>query len=227
MKNQFKLLLVVGLLALMMPLLFGALGPVGASSSEIVADHADSKNIDNATCNNCHDPNELDPNSSEFSGAHRRHFLTAFLNFYGSTPADNVGNYGCGTCHDETVYGGGVGEGLGSGYEGDLSYATAETTDVAQAFGRAARKGVKPDVCESCHGQFNGATPGHVSVTVQNSCVSSGSCHVDPGTGGDAATKHSSVGYINTDHADSPTFCSRCHGENAWYLTVETSATLP
>ena len=224
MRNQLKLLMVVGLLALMMPLLFGALSSVGASNSDIVADHADSKNIDNATCNGCHDPNELDPNDAEVSGAHRRHFLSAFLNFYGNPPS---GSTGCGDCHEESVYGGGVGEGLGSGYEGDLSYATAETTDAAQAYGRDARKGVKPDVCESCHGQFLSSLAGHASVTVENSCVSTGSCHVSAGTGGDAATEHSAVGYINTDHANSPTFCSRCHGENAWYLTEETTQTLP
>lgn len=225
MKNLFKLLMVVGLLAIMLPMLFGVLGPVGAGPTEIVKDHADSKNIDNATCIGCHDPNELDPNDAAYAGAHRRHFMSAFLNFY---DVDQTSK-GCGRCHIESVYGGGVGEGLGSGYEGDLSYASTGTENAD--FERAANKQVKPDVCETCHGQFS--PNGHSGVSTNQGCVK-GTCHVSGGSGGDAETKHAvasvgsstTAGYINADYAVSPTFCLRCHGELAWFLTTETSNTL-
>ena len=102
MRSHLKVLLVVGLLTLMMPLLFGYLaGPSGAAHPNTVSDHANSKTITNATCNNCHDRMTTNETSNaNYAAAHRRHFVSAFLNFIEST--STAGN-GCGRCHDTTA----------------------------------------------------------------------------------------------------------------------------
>jgi cytochrome c553 len=230
--------MVVGLLTLMMPLLLGYLaGPIGAAHPNITGDHANSTNITNFTCNGCHDQINKLPNNATYPNAHRRHTVSPFLEFYGTTPADNAVLKGCGRCHEESVYDGnvyyGAGiapgyAGLGSGLEGDLSYTdndSPSTTDSA----RAARKQVKPDVCESCHGQFNsGAHGGATLATLSGNCYA-GTCHSSGPTGGDPAVVHNTPGddYVDQYWVTSGTYCGRCHGEFAWYQTTETSAALP
>lgn len=231
MKSYVKLLLLVALVALMMPLVLGyGIGPIGASHPNTIGDHARSKTIANYTCNGCHnrmirnestDPNHL--------AAHRRHFASAFLNFIEST---NTANSGCGDCHQETVYENNSyptndsnnGVGLGSGYEGDLSYTDTDTVNTTATFARAARKQVKPDACESCHGAFpKGKHDGvNLAKTAPRDCVTS-SCHNTTAH----SDRHAAATYINSRYANSSTFCARCHGELAWFETTETTLTLP
>jgi len=234
MRSHLKILMVVGLLALMMPLLLGYLaGPSAATHPNTTGDHATSKTMTNSTCSGCHDPNAW-YNSSVASNAHRRHFLSAFLNFATNNPDVDKG---CGRCHEESIYGGNAYEanksyaGMGSGLEGDLSYTDNNAPSTA-AFTRVARKQVKADVCQSCHGQFNKDAVGHGGVnlaqTNPNGCVVSPSgCHTSAGTGGDPTVVHDAATYINQNYANSTVYCSRCHGGLAWYQTTETSATLP
>ena len=234
MRNYLKVLMVVGLLTLMMPLLLGYLaGPIGAAHPNTIGDHQYSKNITNETCDDCHDQFSKLPNDPVDRNAHRVHAVSAALEFYTNNPSVDKG---CGKCHEESVYGGnvyyGAGivpgyEGLGSGLEGDLSYTDTDTPNTG-SFVRAARKQVKPDVCESCHGQFNGATPSHALVPVNSgNCIVSGSCHVSAPTGGDPVVQHAAANYIDQAFANSTTYCGLCHGALAWYQTTETTATLP
>ncbi len=229
MKSYVKVLFLLGLVALMMPLLLGyAIGPIGASHTNTIGTHADSKSLDNLTCNNCH--NRLASNESQdntYLAAPRRHFLTAFLNFTDST--DPSTSDGCGDCHEETIYGGneyrenasGNGDGLGSGYEGDLSYTDTDTPNSAD-FARAAMKQVKPDVCETCHGSFNTAAHDSNDYATDAPTGCQDTCH-DGGNGEDPGNMHDSIDYINTRYAESTVFCVRCHGELALYLTAETT----
>lgn len=231
MRSYLKILLVVGLLMLMMPLLLGYLaGPSVATHPNAVGDHANSKDITNETCNGCHDIGNRLPNDATKPNAHRRHFVSAFLNFWTNDPSVDKG---CGRCHEESVYGGNAyysGQsyaGLGSGLEGDLSYTDNNSPSTPDS-ARAARKQVKPDVCESCHGQFNSAAHGgNLVQTDPNGCVVAGTCHADAGTGGAAADVHDAASYINQSYANSSVYCGRCHGALAWFQTTETSATLP
>lgn len=228
MRSHLKILLVVGLLALMMPFLLGYLaGPGVAAHPNTIGDHANSKNITNETCNGCHDRMVTNEGNGTYAGAHRRHFVSAFLNFIGTDPSADKG---CGKCHEETVYGGNSYleresfAGLGSGYEGDLSYADTDTPNGGN-FVRAARKQVKPDVCESCHGKFNTAgSHGGLNLvqTDPRGCERS-VCH----TAGDVVTSHAAATYINSRYANSSVYCGRCHGELQWYQTAETSNLLP
>ena len=236
MKSYVKVLFLLGLVALMMPLLLGyAIGPIGASHTNTIGDHADSKSLDNGTCNGCHD--RLARNEStdvNNLSAHRRHFATAFLNF-----ASDGSGTGCAACHEETVYGSnawptldsGNGDGLGSDIEGDLSYNDTDSANNNADFARVARKQVKPDVCESCHGAFDADSVGHggndyVTDDPRGCAVD---CHVPGGGGsaGDPDSAHSSADYINTRYASSSVFCVRCHGELAWYQTNEGLVELP
>jgi len=247
MRSYLKIFMVVGLLALMMPLLLGYLaGPGVATMANTTGDHANSKTMTNETCMGCHSTTTWF-NNGIYGNAHKRHLSSAFLNFATNSPSVDKG---CGRCHQESVYGGNIyysGQnygGQGSSLEGDLSYTDSNVYSTTNSipggnageFRRAARKQVKADVCESCHGQFNtvpGSGPtGHNGVnlaqTSPNGCVvMPGGCHTSTGTGGDPVAKHVTVSYINQGYANSTVFCARCHGGLAWYQTTETSATLP
>src|SRR3972149_10337151 len=102
MRSHLKILMVVGLLTLMMPLLLVYLaGPIGAAHPNTIGDHANSKNITNETCNGCHDIANRLPNDATRPNAHRRHFVSAFLNFWTNNPSVDKG---CGRGHRETGY---------------------------------------------------------------------------------------------------------------------------
>lgn len=230
MKNQVKILMFVGLLALMLPLLFGyALGPVGANNHLIVKTHQDSKDVTNLTCQvaACHPTNSFAAPTSmnpPYNEPHRTHLMAYALRFDGNAAYVPENTEGCGDCHEETVYGAGVGAALGSGYEGDLSYTQAEADSVAGQWSRSANKAVKAGVCETCHGEFNLAVvPATAHTGPFQNCKAS-DCHDGTGNGSDPAVAHSAVEYIDAVSANVQVgSCWKCHGGNAWYQTTEVS----
>lgn len=231
--------MVVGLLVLLVPLLLSYVGGIsGANDHLYVSQHQDSNSIDNSACNNCHDKTAEDPSTdAQYPGAHRRHLLSAKLNFWDKNN-DPSSSYGCGKCHEETVYGGVRAykdlsgnliikyDALGSGYEGDLSYADTDTPNATSSanFKRAIRKQVKPGVCRSCHGKFNTDVAQHNGVDPKNpSCINSG-CHDSTST---LTGQHNPASsYINMAFV-SNTYCGLCHGAFQWFQATETSETLP
>lgn len=238
MRIHLKTVMVVGLLVLLVPLLLSYVGGVsGANNQLYVGLHQDSNSITNAACNNCHDKTAEDPSTdAQYPGAHRRHLISAKLNFWNNDPANS---YGCGKCHEETVYGGASAykdnsgnlkinyDALGSNYEGDLSYADTDTpnTNSSPNFKRAVRKQVKPGVCRSCHGKFNTDVTAHTGVDPKNpSCKNSG-CHDNDTT---LTTQHTPASsYVNMAYVTSNTQCGLCHGAFQWFQATETSETLP
>ncbi len=232
MRSYVKVLMLLGLVVLVMPLIFGfAIGPIGAITNNNVEEHATSKDLTNGTCNGCHD--RLTRNEStdvDHLAAHRRHIVSAFLNFSESTTT--AGN-GCGNCHEETVYGStsypsgdsNNGVALGADVAGDLSYTDEDTPTQGLIFARAAGKQVKPGVCESCHGEFpTSVHTGNLAQTAPRDCLDG--CHGTSGDGGDESAAHTAATYINQRYAASSTFCARCHGELQWYQTTETTESL-
>ena len=232
MKSYVKVLMLLGLVALVMPLIFGfAIGPLGAVTTNNVGDHAATKDMTNGTCNACHD--RLTRNEStdvNHLAAHRRHINSMFLNFSEST---TTAGKGCGNCHEETVYGSNSypnrdsnnGVALGADVAGDLSYNDEGTPTTPLIFARAARKQVKPAVCESCHGQFpTSLHTGNLAQTNPRGCLEN-NCH-GTGDGDDPTVVHEAATYINIRYAETSTFCARCHGELAWYQTTETTESL-
>lgn len=248
MKIHLKTIVVVGLLALLIPVLLGYVATTGAVSSNTTADHANSKNINNSQCNGCHAYlSYVQTGAGGESNAHRRHFLTVFLNFannYYVTDPVNDTSYGCARCHQETAL----------GYEGDISYIgnseTSPTTVTVAS--NPARKLVSSDFCERCHGQFNlfslTSTPtahslvatesgGKIKIT-SNTCVATGACHISVGTGKSGALAHgsgpfssttstadntSSIWWVDQRYANADSNCARCHGALAWFQTTETN----
>lgn len=227
MKIHLKMIVVVGLIALLVPILLGYVAITGASHRNLIREHEFSKNYTNDTCTaaGCH--TTLTKNESkdvQNLAAHRRHFLTVFLNFaknYVTGAPPSATSYGCGKCHGRTPYGGGVGAGLGSGYEGDVSYSwdSSETTaadpnstpTVSSYMGNVARKLVNPQFCRTCHGDFkagSGGASGHnntdLAVTDPRGCLL-GSCHNGSGGTGDSPqTAHGSGPIGSTTQTPSP-----------------------
>lgn len=233
MKNYLKILMAVGLLAVMMPWLLAYIaGPAGANHPTPVKDHQFSGNISSSACSVCHDALTHEKGTVAQPGVHKTHLMSTWLKFE------------CSDCHEETVYddsaywgtaignsgaeedgGNSAKNAFGSGLEGDLSYNDTDapnTTSIAN-FKRGARKQVKPGVCNSCHGKYNSASPSHVGTTINTGCVSTGGagCHAVPAT---LTTQHT-ASYVQ-NYAN-PTFCKLCHGANAWYQTTETVDVLP
>lgn len=258
MKIRLKAIMLLGLLALLIPLLLSYVGGVsGAASPNVVGQHQSAKTVNNSTCNGCHDKlatdESTDPNNSS---AHRRHIVSAFLNFASNytvsgTPATDT-SYGCGRCHREAIYGGGVKEAMGNGFEGDLSYADTDTpnaTDSAGRWNRAERKQVDPNWCARCHGSFRttrtsdgAAIPDHlvggipVAQVDPRGCTSG--CHDGVGPGPSPSTAHGATAlgsstadsgagswWVDQRYANAKDYCLRCHGELQWFQVPETNPT--
>lgn len=237
MKIHLKTIVVVGLLALLIPVLLGYVATTGAVSSNTTKQHAESKNVDNKTCNGCHDYlANPQTGAGGDQNAHRRHFVTGFLNFannYAANPLTDT-SYGCAKCHMESN--------MARVYENDTSYNTT-----ASAY-NVTSKQVRPDWCQRCHGQFVGSpsasATAHGGLTTASTCVTS-TCHTigggsgkdDATFGGDPLVVHGSgplsstttaeqgAWWVDQRYANSSAFCSRCHGALAWYQADETNPT--
>ena len=244
MKVRLKAIMLIGLLILIVPILLGYTSSIiGASHSNNVDVHANSKNYSNDTCTACHTTlteNGRDTEGGQVPGAHRKHFLSVFLNFannYATAPTGTA-SYGCAKCHNATVLDGvgisnawtgasGDNTGWGQGLEGDLSgHTTVSSTDTPPI-----RKQVDPAICLDCHGTAtNPAT--HAAETDISNCTAAG-CH-GAGDTEDVAVVHASsnpaggatgVWGIDQRYANSASYCTLCHGGQAWYTATETIGT--
>jgi len=250
MKIRLKAIILIALVALIVPILLGySASFLGAAGNNYVNLHANSKNLVNSQCMACH--NTLTQTGRETEGgdtigAHRKHFLTVFLNFvnnYSTTPTTTASN-GCAWCHQNTVFDGfgtaspwtgsrGTHLGMGQGYEGDLSGNTTVT------FSSPIRKNVDPLVCLDCHGTatnppthdawLNGSTG-----SIDN-CGEVTNCHDSSGPAGvriqdahdssNATDTTSGVWGIDQRFANSFSYCLLCHGGQALFETTETTGT--
>ncbi len=185
--------------------------------------HQNSKDYQSKTCNDCHD--YLSRNEStdrQYLAAHRRHFLSVFLNFFDSQGGVD---YGCAKCHQETT--------PPTYYEGNTSVTKPDAENELN-------REVRPGVCIECHGmfrttkhKFDGVEYDYVALRTE--CTS---CHNPDGPGlrpedahGAAPLESSSsidpftagVWWINQRYANTKSFCSRCHGGLAWFQVEETN----
>ena len=155
--------------------------------------------------------------------AHRRHFLSVFLNF-----ADNQGGvdaYGCAKCHQETT--------PPAYYEGNVSVTNLDAVNELS-------REVRPGVCLECHGmfrktkhKFDGIEYDYVALRIE--CTS---CHNPDGPGLDPEIAHGAaplessssidpftavIWWINQRYTNTKSFCPRCHGGLAWFQVEETN----
>ncbi len=196
-----KLVLVLGLLSLTVGIIMSQpAADVNAVSQNLQEIHENTKNFSNKVCMSCHAKliNVGAGTSGNLPGAHKRHTMSVFLNFASNytvgSPANDT-SYGCGKCHQLSVYGqreamverngdGGLtniilGSGFGADLEGDISYNRPDPYNVA-------RRQVNAQFCRQCHGQYPKSK--HVIDGVEQDygnespriCVT---CHKDGGEG--------------------------------------------
>ncbi len=245
MKVRLKAIMLIATLALIVPVLLGYTSSIiGATSHNQVLTHSNSKAYTNADCVNCHTTlteNGRDTEGGNIPGAHRKHFLSVFLNFvnnYSTTPTTTA-SYGCAQCHEETVFDGvgisnawtgakGDGTGMGQGLEGDLSGHTTVATVTIPPI----RKQVDPAVCLDCHGTALNSAQEHSDAITAGTLENCGAdeCH---GSGSSAiAVVHASSNPSDTTtgtwgidqrYANSFSYCPLCHGGQALYQSGETT----
>jgi len=243
MKVRLKAIMLVGLLILIVPILLGYTSSIiGASHDNNVDRHADSKSYSNSQCVACHTTlteNGRETDGGNTTGAHRKHFLSVFLNFvnnYSEAPVSTASN-GCAKCHNATVLDGvgisnawtgasGTNLGWGQGLEGDLSgHTTVDTWTIPPI-----RNNVDPAICLDCHGT---ATSPVSHVGDISNCGENTSCHGAGGTvpiatahaSSNATSTTSGVWGIDQRYANSFSYCLLCHGGQDLFLANETTGT--
>ena len=241
MKVSGKKVIMLAVLAVSVSLVLAFMGGVAAAATgtSLLDSHRETSGMTSEACINCHPQvmteNSLDPDfsgdgSMKGIGAHRRHFLSVFLNFVGNYSLTSSTN-GCGKCHVETALTGTFNDAAGApgskhnSYEGDTSYTTTDTV------GTVIRKSVRPSTCVTCHGGYQ-TVSSPVAHTVANTkdnprgCMN-GTCH-DGTNGTTPAVAHGAGAgtgafWIDQRYANSPVFCARCHGELQWFQVPESN----
>ena len=258
MKIRLKAIILIALVALIVPILLGYSSSfLGAHPHNYVDEHADSKSYNNSECVACHTTlveNGRDTEGGNTTGAHRKHFLTVFLNFvnnYSDTPTITE-TFGCAWCHQRTVFDGvgisnawtgasGTNLGWGQGLEGDLSYLGTDTVTNGLATDTIppVRNNVDPAICLDCHGQAT-SPPTHAawiagSTGTISNCGEITSCHdasgppevriQDAHASSNSTSTESGVWGIDQRYANSFAYCLLCHGGQVLYQQEETTGT--
>ncbi len=235
MKVFLKTILVLGVSMLLLALTVSYVGGVPTLGTNYVRTHTESSSMQNSECVKCHNTlteNGRDTEGGNIPGAHRRHFLSIFLNFENiyslnsTMVADNDPIlYGCAHCHAQTIFKGmgtrnswtggtGFGLGFGQSIENDLSYDSANGTGTPPA-GRQ----VDPEICRFCHGKIaDGST--HIAAGVDSDTYCGGeggsSCHWSgvwsPQVQHDPSVIGSTGIFIDNRYTNSMTYCNLCHG---------------